>query len=119
MLGVVEREGPKTTHRWRLILLEGYGVFVCAVETLTAGIEIPIDISRRARRVVIHVGLGARGPREIVKPPGRTIRRRIPPVADGTTVIVKIEQRRNQLFLRRNSCSHERIFDLGIFVRSV
>src|SRR5262252_3868514 len=115
MFCVVKGKRPEATHRRRLVLLEGYRVLVCSIETLAAGIKIGVDVARRAGRVVVYVGLGGGGAGKIIDAPCGAVGRRSPAVADRTAVIVESEQWRDQILLSGNRSLCENVLDLWIF----
>ena len=63
---VVERQRPEPVDRRRLILREGDGVAIGAVEPRAAYVEVLIEIFRFIRRIDQNVRLGRRCAREIV-----------------------------------------------------
>src|SRR5262245_45404826 len=118
MVLVVERESPETPYRGRLILGEGHGVSVVAVEALTAAVEVLIEILGLRRLVDEDVRLADRGAREIVGAEGRAVRLRAPVLRKLESPVPELEQRIDEVLVRLDSYLRDRGLDLRVLCGS-
>jgi hypothetical protein len=90
---VVEGEGPEAVDGRSLSGRKGDGVGVSAVKALIGGGKIGVDAAGFLRGVVIRIGFRGGCAGKIVISPVGSIGRRVPAVADGASVPVKVEER--------------------------
>ena len=92
MMMVVERQRPEPADRWERALVKGHGVGSGAVETLSVGVEVLVEVGRLSRGVDEDVGLPHRRPRQVVGSERSPVSLGAPIVRDRDADVSELEQ---------------------------
>ena len=95
-------------------LAEGDTIVVLPDEAFSLGVEVGVNVACFFRSVVVHVRFCYRSARQIVRPSTCAVWRGGPAVTDGSAIVVEVEPRSDEVFLRCDRRLLEHLLDLRI-----